>query len=222
VPLEPPAPRVVEPPRPAVAPGLVEPLTPAKPLLPPVPLARPPAPLLPTARQLPWSQTASAEHAVPHRPQLDGSNLVSVHTPSHNEMPGPHGAPFSGESGLRTPQPPRRPAATAIANSLRTMRLRNHIRPTVAIPGHGDRCCSPVYDHPSLAGWGSGFALGYSLPPGAPRRRCACRGITGPPLVLTEESRRRQPHLKLWLTEHAPSEPLPTGRSTCVSVSPAS
>ena len=36
-----------------------------------------------------------------------------------------------------------------------------------------------VYDHPSLAGWGSGFALGYSLPPGAPRRRYACRGITG-------------------------------------------
>jgi hypothetical protein len=35
-----------------------------------------------------------------------------------------------------------------------------------------------VYDHPSLAGWGSGFALGYSLPPGAPRRRYACRGIT--------------------------------------------
>ncbi len=34
-----------------------------------------------------------------------------------------------------------------------------------------------VYDHPSLAGRGSGFALGYSLPPGAPRRRCACRGI---------------------------------------------
>jgi hypothetical protein len=41
--------------------------------------------------------------------------------------------------------------------------------------GHGyDR----VNDHPSLAGWGSGFALGYNLPPGAPRRRCACRGIT--------------------------------------------
>jgi hypothetical protein len=138
VPLDPPAPPVVEPPRPAVAPGLVEPLAPAKPLLPPVPLARPPAPLLPTARQLPCSQTASAEHAVPHRPQLDGSNLVSVHTPSHNEMPGPHEAPFSRESGLRTLQPPRRPAATAIANGLRIMRLRNHIRPPVAIPGYGD------------------------------------------------------------------------------------
>ncbi len=94
-----PAPPVVEPSRPAVMPGLVEPLAPAKPLLPPVPLARPPAPLRPTARQLPWSQTASAEHAVSHRPQLDGSNRVSVHTPSHNEMPGPHGAPFSGEGG---------------------------------------------------------------------------------------------------------------------------
>jgi hypothetical protein len=50
--------------------------------------------------------------------------------------------------------------------------------------GHG-------HDHPSLAGWGSGFALGYSLPPGAPRRRCACRVITETPLALTPLSRAR-------------------------------
>ena len=29
-------------------------------------------------------------------------------------------------------------------------------------------------------------------------------GARLPPLALTEESRRRQPHLKLWLTEHGP------------------
>ena len=33
--------------------------------------------------------------------------------------------------------------------------------------------------------------MGYSLPPGAPRRRCACRVITETPLALTPLSRAR-------------------------------
>ena len=44
-----------------------------------------------------------------------------------------------------------------------------------------------------------------SIPPNIQAVRCPeGPGARLPPLALTEESRRRQPHSKLWLTEHVP------------------
>jgi len=49
--------------------------------------------------------------------------------------------------------------------------------------GHGhdhDHDHVDDHDYPPLRCWASSFALENGLRPGAPRRRCACRGITEP------------------------------------------
>jgi len=60
---------------------------------------------------------------------------------------------------------------------LPTAAIRFPRRGAFGMSGHGHGH-DHVYghDHPSLAGWGSGFALGYSPPPGAP----PCRSLRLP------------------------------------------